>query len=98
MKFEICILAKFRTDVVFARNFMVLAQTSKQISSTELTSYEKKLRKQETRAFLHKYVKPVQKFVQVHGKLISLKKKTLRGLDLKNFKTLYFLGGVICGA
>ena len=40
VKFEICILAKLwaRAHVFFAHNFMVLAQTSKQI-----TSYEKSL-------------------------------------------------------
>ena len=46
----------------------------------------KKLRKRETRDFLHKYVKPVQSFAQIHGGLISLSKKSQRELELKNLK------------
>ena len=48
----------------------------------------KKLRKWETRAFLHKYVKSVQSFAKIHGELImiSLKKKDRAWFRFKEFQ------------
>ena len=45
LMFEICTLAKFRADVFFRHNFMILLQTSKQISFTLTKIICKKLRK-----------------------------------------------------
>ena len=85
----ICILAKFSPGVLFASNF----------ARTYIICHWKKLRAQETSAFLHKYMKPVQNFAQILGELILLKKKkTQRGLDLKNWKCTtahFFLSGVL---
>ena len=92
VKFEICILAKFRADVLFASNFMILPQISKQISSSELTSYEKKLENEKPELSCTNTWSLPKKIPKFMESSVCSKKKTEVQILIISSGTLFFFG------
>ena len=77
LKSEICYVKKFRADIIFSNNSMILLQTSKTNQFFLTYIIYKELRKREINAVLHWFVESLYGFFEILPELILIQMKKL---------------------